>query len=402
MTEQSKFQLKADLNLKEYWYPISLVEHIKDKPIGLHILGEPIVLFKSNNGIVCLADKCAHRSAPLSVGQVLNGNLECLYHGWQYDSDGNVVEIPAKLPEKGIPSSAKSKKFPLVIKDGLVWIYPGKKSNEAKVPDLHPGNHAPGFGKPFARVTDLDIDHSLMVENLLDPAHLPFTHNGTLSNRSKVSPMTLDLQFGEGNLFMFGDNVITKSPNQKTRFYFYPPCHVLLEAEIIPGWKMVQSMHCVPIRPGHMRLVFLQGRNFFNWYVPGLEAYLTSFSDKIVFQDYEMLHGQQLRLQQKANPWNSTIAVDIMPKTYRNWFKKTRGWFAGYGDIEDMNTDGCTGCGDTDSYDEYRYTRQEGVNYTCYELNKPKDYSLVSSKQLILAVSIGIIGVFVGLKYLKA
>jgi len=34
------------------------------------------------------------RLAKLSEGQIVDGKLECLYHGWQFDGDGKCVKIP--------------------------------------------------------------------------------------------------------------------------------------------------------------------------------------------------------------------------------------------------------------------------------------------------------------------
>jgi chlorophyllide a oxygenase len=354
--------LKANFDLREYWYPVSLEKHISNKPIGLYILGEPIVLFRSNSEIVCLEDKCAHRSAPLSIGQVVDGNLECKYHGWKYDSSGVLVKIPANLPDRPLPTNAKVKHFPVVIKDDLVWVFVGK--NAPEIPSIRPGAEH-GWTNSFDTVIDLDIDHSLMVENLLDPAHLPFTHNGTISDRSKQRPLEMIAKVSDECIY--GD---CDQGNGASRFEFIPPCHIRLKHEFSPDWRFEQSIHCVPIRPGHMRLIYRQGRNFFNWvnYLPGMHWYLTYLSEKIVFQDYELLHGQQLRLAQGAKPWNSSIQVDQLPKLYRQWFKKTKGWFAGFGkDVEDLTSEGCGGCSPIDDFPEYRYTKQFGVNSTCYE-----------------------------------
>jgi nitrite reductase/ring-hydroxylating ferredoxin subunit len=35
-----------------------------------------------------------HRSAKLSEGQVTDGRLECLYHGWQFEGSGACTKIP--------------------------------------------------------------------------------------------------------------------------------------------------------------------------------------------------------------------------------------------------------------------------------------------------------------------
>ena len=37
------------------------------------------------------------RLAKLSEGQIVDGSLECLYHGWQFDGEGKCVKIPQVL-----------------------------------------------------------------------------------------------------------------------------------------------------------------------------------------------------------------------------------------------------------------------------------------------------------------
>lgn len=40
-----------------------------------------------------------YRLAKLSEGQLMDGRLECLYHGWQFGADGKCVKIPQVHPQ---------------------------------------------------------------------------------------------------------------------------------------------------------------------------------------------------------------------------------------------------------------------------------------------------------------
>lgn len=73
-------------NLKHYWYPICLSEEVtKDKPLGTKIFDMPIVLYRDKNGkVVCSEDRCPHRVAQISGGRMINGEIECPYHGKVY------------------------------------------------------------------------------------------------------------------------------------------------------------------------------------------------------------------------------------------------------------------------------------------------------------------------------
>lgn len=73
------------VNFRQFWYPISLSKDLlAGEIVGLHLLGDPVCLYREKGGrVVCLADRCAHRSAPLSIGQIRDEQLECKYHGWK-------------------------------------------------------------------------------------------------------------------------------------------------------------------------------------------------------------------------------------------------------------------------------------------------------------------------------
>jgi phenylpropionate dioxygenase-like ring-hydroxylating dioxygenase large terminal subunit len=70
--------------MKLFWYPICF-----SKDVTKQKQHEPLVLFrgKDNKG-VCAQDLCSHRSAKLSLGNMIDGVLECQYHGWQYGYEG--------------------------------------------------------------------------------------------------------------------------------------------------------------------------------------------------------------------------------------------------------------------------------------------------------------------------
>ena len=354
-TKQASSLDALDHNLRRHWYPMSFSKHlVQDTPVGLHLLGDPIVLFRDSNGLACcLADICAHRSAPLSIGRITNGTLECKYHGWRYDNRGKVVEIPALEKSRKIPRSACTRVYPCREVDNLVWVYPGTVVDDPHlppIPNLVPGKRNPEWCKPFDFAVDLNIDHSLMVENLLDPAHLPFTHENTLAKRSDATAMVMEhlKAHVDANDSSFSKiEAVAKTPERNkppVTFLFQVPCTVIISTDIKPGWKFEQSMSCVPTRPGHMRLIFRQGRTFAKWlnHIPWIEGLQTKYSLKIVMQDYELLHGQQTRLFQHARPWNVPIQVDSLPSMYRNWHSRALAqfppWFQGYNlDLEDLD-----------------------------------------------------------------
>ena len=76
--QTEKDQMNDDM--RSAWYPLFLSSEVHQnsrKPLKQHLLGDPIIFFRDSDGkVVCLADKCPHRSAPLSLGTVNNGVVE--------------------------------------------------------------------------------------------------------------------------------------------------------------------------------------------------------------------------------------------------------------------------------------------------------------------------------------
>lgn len=71
------------------WFAIFPSSELKNKPVGLKRLGKDIVLWKdAQNRVNCLEDICVYRKAKLSKGKVVNGNLQCPFHGFEYMAMG--------------------------------------------------------------------------------------------------------------------------------------------------------------------------------------------------------------------------------------------------------------------------------------------------------------------------
>lgn len=113
---------------KHCWYPVAFIQDLPhDRPYGFSLYGEPLVLFQDAQGrLACLSDRCCHRAAKLSDGQLVNGYLECLYHGWRYEIHGQCVHIPQLPAETPIPHIARVRSFVVAERQGIIWIWLGE------------------------------------------------------------------------------------------------------------------------------------------------------------------------------------------------------------------------------------------------------------------------------------
>ena len=86
--------------IRRYWIPALLSEEIPAldcPPVRVKILSEELVAFRDSNGrIGLIGEHCAHRGTSLFFGRNEACGLRCIYHGWKYDVEGNVLETPAE------------------------------------------------------------------------------------------------------------------------------------------------------------------------------------------------------------------------------------------------------------------------------------------------------------------
>jgi phenylpropionate dioxygenase-like ring-hydroxylating dioxygenase large terminal subunit len=66
--------------LRGYWYAVAPSMAIAPGPLAVTVLGEPLVLWRTaEGGVTAARDRCPHRDAPLSLGQVVARGLQCPY-----------------------------------------------------------------------------------------------------------------------------------------------------------------------------------------------------------------------------------------------------------------------------------------------------------------------------------
>src|SRR5690606_32797887 len=94
------------------------------KPLGRIVLGEMLVLWRTRaGGVVVMKDRCLHRNALLSRGDLFDDCIGCPYHGWTYDASGTCVNVPSEGPQGKANASQKLPTFAAKEQDGLVWVW---------------------------------------------------------------------------------------------------------------------------------------------------------------------------------------------------------------------------------------------------------------------------------------
>lgn len=173
------------------WYIACTSRELGQKPIARTIANVPLVLFRDTNGrAVAALDRCPHRNVPLSLGEVVSGELQCPYHGWRFDSAGHCCAIPS---HPGCVTDSPSRRVPVFSvreQDGFVWVVPTPDVTPARDPYRFTLLDAPGYDHVRQVVTAPATLHAT-VENALDVPHTAFLHRGLFRTASRG--ITLDV-----------------------------------------------------------------------------------------------------------------------------------------------------------------------------------------------------------------
>jgi phenylpropionate dioxygenase-like ring-hydroxylating dioxygenase large terminal subunit len=167
------------------WYVILESKEVKkNKAVKIRRFNETLALWRDENQtLCCIADQCCHRGVSLSCGKVVNGKLECPFHGFLYDKSGKVRVVPANGKNKPAPETMQVKSYPTYEAYGLIWLWWGDDDKMTPEPfffkELEDFSYS-GFKDHW------NVHYSRAIENQLDVVHLPFVHKSTIGRGNKT------------------------------------------------------------------------------------------------------------------------------------------------------------------------------------------------------------------------
>ncbi|MDA0672842.1 MAG: aromatic ring-hydroxylating dioxygenase subunit alpha [Cyanobacteria bacterium] len=164
-------ELGINLN---HWYAVARsTELTPDKPLGVTLWQQGIVLFRDRDGVAqALEDRCPHRQVQLSSGEVVDGEVECIYHGWRFNAAGACSHVPYLAENQKLPTCTL-RQYPVREQDGFVWVFPGDPTQLAAAPleplSLPEWDHLNYIAT--VSIIDVEAHYSFLIENLMDMYH---------------------------------------------------------------------------------------------------------------------------------------------------------------------------------------------------------------------------------------
>jgi len=181
------------VRLPGHWFIVATASELDERPIAKVLLGVPLVLFRDGEGRPgALVDRCPHRNVPLSLGEVVAGQLQCPYHGWRFDAGGACRFVPSLIGEPD-GKARRALSYPALEQDGFIWVYSTPGEMPASRPYRFPKLGAPGYTSVRQVVYAESTMHAAL-ENALDVPHTQFLHSGLFRSKSRGIEITAVVQ----------------------------------------------------------------------------------------------------------------------------------------------------------------------------------------------------------------
>ncbi len=164
--------------LRRYWQPIALTSEVEDLPRLVRVMGEDLVLFRDKSDRYGLVHRqCPHRRASMEFGMCDERGIRCCYHGWLFDVDGTVLEIPGQ-PEGTVDIIKKKTTlgaYPVREYRGLIFAYLGPIEEMPDFPIYDTLEIADQTLVPYR--ADYVCNWIQVLDAILDPIHTSYLHS---------------------------------------------------------------------------------------------------------------------------------------------------------------------------------------------------------------------------------
>ena len=297
----------------------------KNKLQPVRVLGQDLVLWRSSDGVHAWKDLCVHRGAKLSLGTIRGADncacVVCPYHGWEYNSAGECVRIPAH-PEQVPPARARVDCFAVQEKYGLVWVCLGNPVGD--IPKF-PEGETPGFRLVSAGPYEYHAQGPRIIENILDLAHLPIAHAGMLGDPASA-------EIGEYTVTTTAEGIVARDiplwqPDPdgtgrpaKVHYTFWverPFTTRLTKAHPTQHFAILGTVTPVDAEKSLAWVVIAMN---YAHDVPDKE--LRDFQDKVASQDIRIVNSQRPELLPLDLQSELHLRSDLIAIAYRRWLKQ--------------------------------------------------------------------------------
>lgn len=312
--------------LYQHWYAIARLDRLRRKPQAITLLDRHFVIAPDQHGgWFALEDRCPHRQLALSAGCLRDGQLQCPYHGWRFDSEGRLSALPGHDPQQPLPP-IRVPAFPLQAHDGLLWLRPA--SSGASLPPAL-ALELPTAQRRFLWQAQWRGHVLEVMENFLDALHTHYVHAGWLRRDGQRRPTEVELQVA-------GDRVrvdyrgqpaqsglvwrLFESARSGESAHFQLPGSTRLQYDYRNGARACVSLHFSPVDARHTRILatfHISGRWAPRWAV---RALLWPLLAHVGRQDAAILAAQQDNMDRFPGRRPARMHGDVLRPLLEDWW----------------------------------------------------------------------------------
>jgi len=291
--------MERNQNADNFWQIIAFSSELgKSQSEKRKLHGIPILIWRdSANNVHAVADVCQHKRSPLNVSCFNKNELTCPYHGWRYDGDGQLIEIPSAVDFDVAKLNCRLTRYATEELDGTVWILLGQ--NKGLEPnDLAAKIRLSGNWKTHTFFAWFKTDLEPLIDNFMDATHTAFTHKGLIRGHGEKVKHTVNVitqgnevraefaptteRIALGLRFFLGKEIAVRHtdtflfPNMVRVDYYFNEVH-----------RFNALIVCSETREGNTKASIRLSYHF-NWLNPIVRLLLPRLVRKIIAQDQEI------------------------------------------------------------------------------------------------------------------
>ncbi len=207
----------------------------------LDYFDEPVIIYNLNNEYFAFKNVCAHRGSKIKAKKYGNEVFNCIYHGWAYNKNGNLISGP-KINEafnKKSLNKVSLLKMKLEMCGSFIFITDPENKQNLNEYLLDHFNSILSLSKNFGTLISSkkyqwNCNWKVAIENSIDEYHGPILHKGTFSKvldlkpsysfSKKVSEMNMPLLKSYIDNFskILKDNHKRQFDKKYRHFYIFP------------------------------------------------------------------------------------------------------------------------------------------------------------------------------------
>ncbi|MCS6932193.1 MAG: aromatic ring-hydroxylating dioxygenase subunit alpha [Acetobacteraceae bacterium] len=293
---------------RRFWYVAMPEAKLAEGPQPFSLLGEEMVLWRDAEGrFSALKDECPHRSARLSLGEVLGTTIRCPYHGWEFDAGGTCALIPQR-PGVTPPASAAVKRYFAQARYGYVWV--ALEEPLMDIPRL-PEAEDPSFRLIHCFHEPWDMSLFRLADNFFDLAHVAFVHRDTQGDITKPVPPPEEVE--EFDFGIVSRSVVPVANREVGKGYTNIQADETVRHRIATWWAPCTRKLHITFPNGIQHVIFTAGTPLADKRILFTQFCLRNDTEEQVPAAKAIAHDRKVTLEDKHILESTRADVPIMP-----------------------------------------------------------------------------------------